>query len=204
MFADCEGTDCSCCAKPCEVTYCPCCAKPCRDENLLMCLGCGSIYCGQGTCQVICPCQDKGSIPIPNRPAKELFARLVHGNPFALIIKDASGMVIHAAESDSILSRTLGFSSRQLVGKTNFDIFRSPDSTMLNRVEFAVSSRLQPFRFVTNLTTSRGTVYRFMVEVAPYRMTPGDYLTITTLTPAAAPMALMNHGASSALYASRM
>jgi len=187
-----------------EVTYCPCCAKPCRGQNLLMCLGCGSIYCGQGTCQVVCPCQDEGSIPIPNRPAKELFARLVHGNPYALIIKDASGKVIHAAESDSILSRTLGFSSRQLVGKTNFDIFRSRDSTMLNRVESAVTSRLQPFRFVTNLTTSKGIVYRFMVEVAPYRMTPGDHLTITTLTPAAAPMASIIPRESCGLYARQM
>lgn len=187
-----------------QVTFCPCCGVPCRDENLLMCLGCGSIYCGQGTCQVICPCQDEGYVPIPNRPAKELFARLVHGNPFAIIVKDGAGMVIHAAESDSILSRTLGFSSHQLVGKTNFDIFRSPDSTMLNRVEFAVTSRFQPFRFVTNLTTSKGIVYRFMVEVAPYRMTPGDHLTITTLTPASTPMASISPRESCGLYAHRI
>jgi len=186
-----------------QVTFCPCCGMPCRDEDLLMCLGCSSIYCGRGTCQVVCPCHDEGSIPIPNRPAQQFFARMIHGNPFAVIIKDAAGRVIHATESDSILRRTLGFSCDQLVGKTNFDLFRPAESTTLNRVELDVTSRLRPFRFVTNLTTSGGSVYRFMVEVAPYRMTPGDHLTITTLTPASAPMITLIPGRVATAMSSR-
>ena len=152
-----------------------------------MCLGCGSLYCGQDMCQIICPCHDDGSLPIPNRPVEKLFARLVEGNPSAVIIKDSSGMVIHATDRDSLLRRTLGFSSCQLIGKTNFDLFRTRESTTLTRVECEVTARLRPFHFAANLTTTRGQVYRFMVEVAPYRITQGDHLTITTLTPAAVP-----------------
>jgi PAS domain S-box-containing protein len=182
--------------KDSQVTLCPCCGMACRDEDLRMCLGCSSVYCGRGTCRVVCPCYDEESIPIPNRPAQELFTRIVHDNPFAVIIKDAAGRVIYATERDSVLRRTLGFSSEQLVGKTNFDLFRSAESTTLNRVELEVTSRLRPFRFVTNLTTCSGSVCRFMVEVASYRLTPGDHLTITTLTPASAPMITPTRGKS--------
>ena len=171
-----------------KVSLCTCCGLPCKDEELMMCLGCGSMYCGQELCQKVCPCHDDGSILIPNRPAEKLFARLVDSNPFAVIIKDAGGTVIHATDSDSLLSRTLGVSSSQLVGMTNFDLFRTRESTALDQVEFKVTARLRPFRFVANLTTTRGRVYRFMVEVAPYRVTPAEHLTITTLTPAATPM----------------
>jgi hypothetical protein len=183
-----------------ELSFCPACGMPCRDEDLIMCLACGSVYCGQGSCRVVCLCQDEGSIPIPNRPTKQLFARLVRGNPFAVIIKDAAGRVIHATDNDCILIRALGFSSRELVGKTNFDLFRSPESTTLNRIEFEVISRQRPFRFVTNLATRKGLVYRFMMEVAPYQMTPGDHLTITTLTPATASMTTVIPGKSCDLY----
>ena len=184
----------------CELSFCPGCGMPCRDEELIMCLACGSVYCGQGSCRVVCLCQEEGSVVIPNRPTKELFARLVRGNPFAVIIKDASGKVIHATDSDNVLIRGLGFSSRELVGKTNFDLFLSPESTTLNRIEFEVISRQLPFRFVTNLMTRKGLVHRFMVEVAPYRMTPGDNLTITTLTPASAAMATLIPGKGRDVY----
>lgn len=184
-----------------EVSLCTCCGLPRKDEELLMCLGCGSLYCGQELCQTVCPCHDAVSAPIPNRPAETLFARLVDSNPFAVIIKDAGGTVIHATDSDSLLSRTLGFSSSQLVGMTNLDLFRTRESTTLDEVEFKVAARLRPFRFVANLTTTRGHVYRFMVEVAPYRITPTEHLTVTTLTPAAAPMAACTAEESSKLCA---
>jgi len=135
------------------------------------------------------------------RPAQRLFERLVRDNPSAVIVKDAAGMVIHASDPNYILSHTLGFSSSQLVGMTNFDLFRSSVSSTLARVEFEVTSRLRPFRFVTSLTTINGLVHRFMVEVAPYRMTPGDHLTITTLTPASAPMTTINAEENCDLYA---
>jgi PAS domain S-box-containing protein len=186
-------------SKNSQVTFCPSCGMPCGDEDLRMCLGCSSIYCGRGTCRVVCPCHDEESIPIPNRPAQELFTRIVHDNPFAVIIKDAAGRVIYATERDSVLRSTLGFSSDQLVGKTNFDLFRSAESNTLNRVESEVTSRLRPFRFVTSLTTSSGSVCRFMVEVASYRLTPGDHLTITTLTPASVPMINRTRGKSCGL-----
>jgi hypothetical protein len=165
-----------------EDTFCPSCGMPCTHENLIMCLSCSSVYCGKGKCEVICPCQDEGDPA--SRPAQQLFARLVHENPSAVIIKDASGRVIHATDSNKILSRTLGWLAPEIVGKTNLDLFRPPQSTILNRVEFEVTSRQRPFRFVTSLTTTKGLGHRFMVEVAVYRMTPGDHLTLTTLTSA--------------------
>ena len=187
-----------------ELSFCPGCGMPCRDDRLIMCLGCGSVYCGQGSCRVVCLCQDDASIPIADRPAKEFFARLVHGNPFAVIIKDATGKVIHASGSGNILTRALGFSSRKLVGKTNFDLFSSEASTTLTRIEFEVISNQRPYRFVTNLTTRKDLMYRFMVEVEPYRMTPGDHLTITTLTPASAPMTMPLPGKNNEFYRLRL
>jgi hypothetical protein len=183
-----------------ELSWCPVCGLPCRDEHLLMCLACGSVYCGQGSCRVVCLCQDKECLPIPDRPAKELFARLVRGNPFAVIIKDAAGRVIDAVDSDSILIRVLGFSSRELAGKANYDLFRSPTSTTLSQIELEVISRQRPFRFVANLTTWKGLVYRFMVEVEPHSITPGDHLTITTLTPASPFMTMLIPGKSCKFY----
>lgn len=169
-----------------ELTCCPCCGMACRDEDLLMCLGCGSVYCGQGRCQVVCPCQDDDAAPTPSRPTKELFARVVNGNPFAVIIKDGSGRVIHATERGSILNRWLGHSSSEVIGKTNFDLLQPSEAITMGRLECAVTAKLKSFRFVANLTASTGRVNRFMVEIAPFQMTPGDYLTITTVTPAAA------------------
>ena len=183
-----------------EPTFCPSCGMPCKRENLIMCLGCSSVYCGKGLCAVICSCQDKGAPK--SRPTQQLFARLVHDHPFAVIIKDADGRVIHATDRDSTLRRTLGYSSPELIGKTNLDLFQAPESTTLNRVELEVSSRLQPFRFVTSLTTSKGLVHRFMVEIAVYRTTPGDHLTITTLTPAStSAMTMCTPGKSRDVYA---
>jgi hypothetical protein len=177
-----------------ELSFCPGCGMPCRDEHLLMCLACGSVYCGQGSCRVVCLCQDETSMHFPDRPAKEFFARLVRGNPFAVIIKDPAGRVIHATENESLLTRALGFSPREMVGKTNYDLFRPPASTTLNRIEFEVISSQRPFRFVTHLTTRQDVAHRFMVEVEPYRMTPGDHLIITTLTPASGLMATLVPG----------
>ncbi len=183
-----------------ELSFCPGCGMLCKDEDLIMCLACGSVYCGKGSCRVVCLCQDEGSMPIPNRPTKELFTRLVRGNPSAVIIKDSSGRVIHSTDNDSILIRALGLSSCDLIGRTNSEMFCQPESMTLNRIEFEVISRQRPFRFVTNLTTRKGTVRRFMVEVSPYEMTPGDHLTITTLTPAATSMTCVIPSNSYDLY----
>jgi len=183
-----------------ELTFCPSCGMPCSDEHLLMCLACGSVYCAQGSCRAVCLCQEEASLHFADRPAKEFFERLVRDNPFAVIIKDAGGRVIHATDGDGILHRQMGFSIRELIGRTNFDLFCQPESTTLNRIEFEVVSRQQPFRFVTNLMTRKGLVHRFMVEVAPYRMTAGDNLTITTLTPASASMGAFISGKNCDLY----
>ena len=167
-----------------QVRYCKYCGMPCRDEDLLLCLGCGSLYCGQGMCRAICPCHQLGSVFIPNRPAEKLFARLVQENPVAVIIKDAGGRVIHVTDPRCILVRTLGVSTAELIGMTNCDLFSPSQSTLLDRVEAEVTSRLRPFRFAIGLTVTSGLFHRFMMEIAPYRMAQGDHLTITTLTPA--------------------
>lgn len=170
-----------------QVRHCKYCSTLCRDEDLILCLGCGSLYCGQRLCRAVCPCHQLGSVFIPNRPAEKLFARLVQENPVAVIIKDAVGTVIHVTDPRGILIRTLGAANSELIGMMNCDLFSPPQSTLLDRVEAEVTSRLRPFRFAIGLTMKSGFFHRFMMEIAPYRMAQGDHLTITTLTPASGP-----------------